>query len=276
MDSTLNPTRITSFVIDSRDRDLTRFPLASHYEISLDEAVHDVMSITLMVADVPFMTYLVQPSNSSIQAVLNNGSVINAIIPVGDYTGATLAVAVQTALQSQTSSPNTFTSAYSTPLDNISVTCNSPFTLAFHNTGSVALELGFATGSSTLSTSVGSLHTVFPPFRRNQHLDPYVVLSIVPGCVNTSVNQNVNQSFAIITPNRSILSIAGKKPPMKLFNPPIARFSRFVIDFCNYDGSPVDFQNHEHRMEIQLISLRAAKYMPFSGIPTAQLSSRNA
>lgn len=275
MDSTLNPTRSTTFVIDSRDRDLTRFPLASHYEISLDEAVHDVVSMMLLVADVPFSTYLVQPSNSSIQAVLNSGPIVNANIPVGDYTGAALAAAVQTALQSHTSAPTSFTATYSIPLDNISVMCNTPFSLVFGGQGSIALEMGFAVGSTTVSTGSGSSYTAVPPFRRNRHLNQYVVLSIVPGCVITSINQNVNQGFAIITPNGSILSVTGEKLPRKTFNPPIARFSRFMIDFCNYDGSPVDFQNHDHRLDLLLISLRAAKYMPFAGLPTAQLSSRN-
>lgn len=276
MDSTLNPTRSTTFVIDSRDRDLTRFPLASHYEISLDEPVHDVVSMMLLVADVPFATYLVQPTNSSIQAILSSGTIINANIPVGDYTGATLAAAVQSALQSQTSSPTSFTASYSTPLDNISIMCNTAFSLVFGKTGTIALELGFAVGSATVSTLTGSTYTVAPLYRRNQHLNPYVILSIVPSCVITSINQNVNQGFAIITPSRSILSVTGEKLPRKLFNPPIARFSRFVIDFCNYDGSSVDFQNHDHRLEMLLISLRAAKYMPFAGLPTDQLSSRNA
>lgn len=264
MDSTLNPTRATTLVIDSRDRDLSRFPLPSHYEISLDEAVHDVVSMTLLIADVPFVSYLIQPSSCTVQAVMSNGTSISAHVPVGDYTGLALAAAVQLALQEVTSSSNQpqFTASYMTLTDNISITCTSSFSLVFGLTGTMALELGFALGVSYPSVQQSpSVNIVQPPFRRNQHLNPAVILSILPSSVNTSVNQNINQSFAIITPNRNALSASGKALPQKTFSPSIARFSRAVIDFTNYDGSPVDFQNHDHRIEILLISLRAAKYI---------------
>lgn len=274
MESTLNPTRSTSFVIDSRDRDLTRFPLPSHYEISLDEAVHDVIRMRLLVADVPFASYLIQSTNNSIQAVIpgttTTPTVINATIPVGDYLGHTLAAAVQAALQANTSTGQyQFTAEYSTLTDNIIVTCTLEFSLVFAPAGSAALELGFAVG--TTNYAVPSSPTSFvatPPFRRNSNLNPSLVLSIIPACVNTSINEHVNQSFAILTPNRSALSAAGEALSQKSFHPPIARFSRFTVDFSNYDGTPVDFQNHDHRIEILLTSLRAAKYMHFDGLPT--------
>lgn len=252
--STLNPTRTTSLVVSSADRDKTVFPSASHYEITLDEAVHDVTTMQLVVADVPFVAYLIQSTNASIQVVLQNGSIINAVLPTGDYSGPDLALAVQTALQGQ------FTSTFSTLTDNIGVGCStSPFSLVFSKIGSCALELGFGVGKSY--PSMGPLNQVVAPFRRNSHTHPSVVLTILPASVNTSVNQFDNQSFAILTPSRISLSAADDSLALKHFNPPIARFSRIVLDFTNHDGSPVDFQNHEHRLEVRLVSLRAAKYI---------------
>lgn len=267
MESALNPTRSTYFVVDSRDRDLSQFPLANHYEISLEEAVHDVTTVKLLVADVPFVTYLVDSGNSALQAVVDNGPVLNAVVPTGDYTGAALATAVAAALQSTTTA-HTFTASYLTLTDNISVTCDAAFKMTFAQAGSLALELGFAVHTTVTSVPNSGRFTITPPFRRNKHLTPSVILSIYPACVNTSVAQSVNQSFAIITPNRNALSAAGERFPQKNFNPPVARFSRVMIDFLNYDGSPVDFQNHEHRIELLIVSLRAAKYLPFSGLPT--------
>lgn len=285
MESTLNPTRSTTFIIDSRDRDRTLFPRPSHYEINLTsqaairpfiqqvEAVHDVVSMRLLVADVPFVAYLVQATNNSIQAVITTGttaSVIDATIPVGNYLGPDLATAVQVALQSGTSS-SSFGANYSSLTDNINVTCDHPFALVFAALGSVALELGYATGTTYMSIPQGSgSNIVTPPFRRDSHLNPAVILSILPASVNTSVNTCVDQSFAIITPQRSALSAAGEGLPLKIFNPPIARFSHVTVDFKNHDGTPVDFQNHDHRLEILLVSLRAAKYQKFDGLPTAR------
>lgn len=275
MESTINPVRSTSFVIDSRDRDRVRFPLASHYEISLDEAVHDVFRMELLVADVPFAAYLIQATNNTVQAVMTSNSPptnIMATIPVGDYLPSELAEAVAVALQSATSSSQyQFSTSYSTLTDNISVSCTQPFDLVFDPTGSVALELGFVIGSTNVAatSSSGSDYVVTPPYRRNANLHPSVVLRILPASVNTSINQNTNQSFAIITPTRAALCAASRYLSRKTFHPPVARFSRFAVDFSNYDGTPVDFQNQDHRLEILLTSLRAAKYMRFDGLPTS-------
>lgn len=260
MESTLNPTRSTYFIVDSRDRDLVQYPLANHYEITLDEAVHDVVTLKLLVADVPFVTYLVTPGNSTIQVSVKNRPTQTAVVATGDYPlGPSLAAAVQTALQA-TTNQNTFTVTYSSLTDNIIVACDGTFTMTFAETGSVALEMGFSVNTTVVSVPGNSTNTITPPFRRNQHLNPSVILSIYPACVNTSVTQSVNQSFAIVTPTRNSLSAAGDRLAQKTFNPPVARFSRVAIDFLNYDGSPVDFQNHEHRIELLFISLRAAKY----------------
>lgn len=263
MDSTINSTRTTSFVISSIDRDILTYPLPSHYEIFLDEAVHDVVSMQLLVADIPFVSYLIQTNNCTLQAVLSNGVVISGVIPVGDYDGPSLAAAVQMALQGV--SPLTImTAAYSKLTDNISVSCSAAFSLVFASTGSCALELGYAVGSSNNSSLVHSSNLVTPTFRMNSHKNPSCILSILPASVNTSVNQHVNQSFAIVTPSQNDLSASSTQLAVKYFNPPIARFSRVTIDFKNYDGSQVDFQNHDHRIELLLVSLRAAKYQTSS------------
>lgn len=269
MDSTLNSTRSTSLVICSSDRDTSVYPLASHYEVFLDEAVHDVMSMQLVVADVPFVAYLIHTTNSTIKAVLQSGLIVNAVIPFGDYTGAALATAVQASLQGQVPSSSTavFTTVYSPQTDNIAVTCNSPYSLVFAETGSCALQMGFDVGWTYQSS--GTTNTVAPTYRRNKGTNQSIILSIPPASVNTSVNQYVNQSFAIITQTRTTLSAASQILSIKNFNPPIARLSRVTVDFANYDGSPVDFQNHEHRLELMLVSLRAAKYQRADGGPTA-------
>lgn len=246
------------------------YPLANHYEIILDEAVHDVTTLKLLVADVPFVSYLVSSVNSAIQTNINGSATrLKAVVATGDYpVGTDLKTAVLTALQATTTS-NTFTTSYLVPTDNISVSCDAPFTLTFPATGSVALEMGFAVGTTVSSVPVGNTNTILPPFRRNQHLNPSVILSIYPACVNTSITDTINQSFAIVSPNRNALSAAGERFPQKTFHPPIARFSRLIVDFVNYDGSPVDFQNHEHRIEVLLLSLRSAKYLPFEGLQTS-------
>lgn len=264
MESTLNSTRVTNFVINSLDRDTSRFPSPSYYEITLDEAVHDVVSMQLVAADVPFVAYTISLLNNALSIVLPNGSVLGCVIPTGDYVGDTLASAVTTAFL-PSSIAFTLNASYSSLTDNITVTGSTPFQLVFSKIGSCALQLGFMVGSvnASVPSASSTINTVTAPFRMNHHYNPAIILSILPASVNTSVNQTVNQSFAILTPMRSALSAASDVLAKKFFHPPIPRFSRITLTFTNYDGSPVDFQNHDHRLELMFISLRSAKYQPF-------------
>lgn len=259
-----NPTCLTRLAIDSKDRDLTKFPLASHYEITLDEAIFDVLSMTLVVADVPFVSYLINPSNNMITLCLTDSSTLPATIPTGDYCGVSLASAVQSAVQQQCSTHGvTFTAVFSEVTDNICFTCSDPFSVKFPERGSIAKELGFAVDSTNVSTgSDNQTFTVRPPFRRDSHTHPSCILKMNQSSVLTSVNKTVNQSFAILTPSRNTLCAATSELPVKYFNPPMPRLMRLTIDFSNYDGSPVDFQNHDHRLEVLLTSTRSGKYQP--------------
>lgn len=277
IDSKINPTRFTRIAIDSRDRDVATYGNANKYVITLDEPVHDVLSMTLLVADVPFVAYMVGPLNNAMTMTLTGGSTGTVAIPSGDYSGDELAAAVGGALAAQF--PNeidtTINVVYSAVSDNISVVCTVAFTLTFGAQGSIARELGFAPSTTYASVQVSGLdeYVLIPPFRRDSHTNPSMILCIQNVSVNTATNNNrdtnrrtldstVNQSFAVLTPSRSLLCSATNELPTKTFNPPISQLVHISIEFKNYDGSLVDFQNHDHRLELLLTSIRSAKYLP--------------
>lgn len=274
IDSKINSTRLTRIAIDSRDRKISTNANANSYVITLDEAIHDVLTMTLLVADVPFVAYLVDSTNNHATMTLSDGSSGVATIPTGDYSGDDLAIAVGAALAAQfpDSSTTVIKVVYSALTDNIQVTCSMGFSLTFDTLGSVARELGFAPGRTYTAVLVDELdnpqYILIPPFRRDHHANPSIILSIQNASVNTATNNNqllnsaVNQSFAILTPSRSLLCNSTQELPFKNFNPPIARLHSLTIDFKNYDGSLVDFQNHEHRLELLITSIRSAKYLP--------------
>ena len=100
------------FVIDSRDRNRTRYPTPSMYEISFDEPVQDVESMEVIMADIPFSRYLIHDHNnqlrvstslpvfdSSAGAFAFGGTTHTLVIEPGDYTHEELVTAVQSALQ---------------------------------------------------------------------------------------------------------------------------------------------------------------------------------
>lgn len=266
LDAKLNPTKTTRLVVDSRDRDLSKYPLPHSYTIRLDEPIHDVTTLTLIVSDVPFVAYLIDQSNNQLTIILADGTMGTATIPTGDYTGVSLAKAVSTALGAQFTSL-TIQAIHSDLTDNISFSCRKPFSVSFSANGSIARELGYSANTTYSSSPVQGeyypttyTYTIMPSFRRDTHANPAILLAINSASVITSVNTNVNQKFAILTPMRNMLSVAAPDLPMKVFNPPVASLSVFSVEFTNYDGSPVDFQNQEHRLEFLLTSLRSAKY----------------
>ncbi|MEW5315007.1 MAG: hypothetical protein WDW38_006464 [Sanguina aurantia] len=127
--------------------------------------------------------------------------------------------------------------------------------------------------SSTNDKDSPDEYAVLPTFRRDSHTNPAIILSINNATVNTannnnldinkmSLNSTVNQSFAVLTPSRTLLCASTNELPFKTFNPPIAQLTQLSISFQTYDGNPVDFQNHEHRLELLLTSIRSAKYLP--------------
>lgn len=283
IDAKVNPTRLTRIAIDSRDRQIA-IPSnknSNSYMITLDEPIHDVISMTLVVADVPFVSYLIDASNNQLTMILADGSPpATATVPTGDYTGEALATALAVALAAQfpDQGNTTINTVYSALTDNISVACSMGFTLVFTAQGSIARELGFVPGSTYVAVSTNDKdspdeYAVLPTFRRDSHTNPAIILSINNATVNTannnnldinkmSLNSTVNQSFAVLTPSRTLLCASTNELPFKTFNPPIAQLTQLSISFQTYDGNPVDFQNHEHRLELLLTSIRSAKYLP--------------
>lgn len=257
--ASLNSSLSKHIIVDSRDRDTQRFPNPSHYEIELDESIRGVVSIQLLLVDIPFSSYLVE-TNQQITATTDDAE-FHVSITSGDYDEIGLASEIGSSLQAAADNVSydaTFGAAYNPLLDNIGVSCSKPFKLVFNATGSIARELGFPENSTTLSVPSNASHIVTPPFRRDAHKHPYVVLSIESASVNTSTNSVVHQSFAVLTPQHNN---ATRIVAMKSFNPPI-RMTRVVVDLRNRDGTYYNFHNQDHRMELLFTTYQSPDYQP--------------
>jgi hypothetical protein len=113
--------------------------------------------VKLVSASIPYTWYSISTSNSSL-SVSEPPSITQTVItiPSNNYTGTTLATALQTALNSA-GLTHTYTVTYSGTTNLFTISATGNFILHFAASGSLASQLGFASNSTTTSaTSVTS------------------------------------------------------------------------------------------------------------------------
>ena len=78
-------------IVDSRDRDKTVYPKPNKYRYNIKDEYKDVISVELVLADIPNSVYNINEGNN--QIILNSGDDINNLdncikftLPVGEYT----------------------------------------------------------------------------------------------------------------------------------------------------------------------------------------------
>lgn len=165
--------------VDSRDRDATAYPNPATYRVSLPRRLKNVTGAKLLSAEVPFTFYVFSAAlgNTSL-AVSLNGAAATLSIPDGNYTGSTIAAAVQAALAA--AYPGF---AFAVSIDAASlrttIACQQGGTLVVDATAdsgrsSLAYALGFQEGAA-LASATGS---VTSPNVVNLNPYTYVVLCI--------------------------------------------------------------------------------------------------
>jgi hypothetical protein len=242
-------------VIDSRDRDHVVHPNANNFEIRLDEELMDVVSMKIIIADLPFSAYMIGSSNARVPFSVDGGPVVYALLEPGDY--ATPVDMAEALSQAMTSSANgqVFAAKYIARTDNFEISADVPFRMEFlKQTGTAARVLGFSPSEDYPSVA-GKVRS---PYRKDFGPNRYIVLSVSPSAeLISSTNNPTNRSFAIIPRRFTELNIDNADACYeKIWTPPIARFSRISLEYTDYDGNPYDFQNQDHHIELQFTCLR--------------------
>lgn len=83
-------------IIDSRDRNIDKYPEPNKYTLDLEHDMYNVISVELISAEIPNTEYIINNDNNSLHFEETNGATLIATIPVGNYTITTLATAIQT------------------------------------------------------------------------------------------------------------------------------------------------------------------------------------
>lgn len=256
------------YIVDSRDRNISKHPSPSSYEIILLSNILDVVSLELMFAEVPFSRYLIHSNNNTLhyndsEIVIENGDYEHDITKIVDALNTKFTSAVSDI--SITLNPNN---------NKLIFTSASPFTLNFegesitysqNNTdinmkkNSMGRLLGFEIKNYTSQLN-GSTHEIVTPYPISIATDNYIIMRLNRAKVYTANDKPADDCFAIIhnrangEPSNDYVSSV-----VKNFNPPLASFEKLNISFYDYYGNRYDFNNKDHHLELKFGILKEGR-----------------
>lgn len=254
-------------IVDSRERNITLFPNPNAYEINLLEDLNNVTSMSLLHAEFPFDTYLVNSSNNVLILAYNN-VIYTVQIDIGNYTAQELATELTTLLNTTVGSA-IFLVEYNVRRDNFIFRCEDVFGLVFkgssvrgtyndsmdtvYPTNSCGRILGFGISNyaSLLNSTLPDKQNVInSEFKKNFNVQEYIVVHIEEVELNKSTSNSLQNSFAIVSKNNTTSGDFDNNFVVKYFTPPLKRLHKMRLSFVDFYGNLMDFQNQDHRMEI--------------------------
>lgn len=260
-----------AYMIDSRDRDTSVYPLSHSFTVSTKNTYRDITEIRLLRVDIPNTMYNVPANYNQIVFSETLGISLTASIPPGNYTVTTLPAAIKTALELAG------TSVYTVSIDpvNNTVSINSDlsggggiFSLNFfgfygikgrnnnvpmYQQGSMAQILGYLpqnyTGGNTyVSTGVVNLtlyNNIYVHIDQcnkiNSTESPDTSFCSVP------INQiGMNSAVTVYTPIQKYI---------RHFSPSLSKLDRFTVSLKDYNGNPVSLNMADFNILIELVAL---------------------
>lgn len=260
----VHPTIKRYLVVDSRDRDYSKYPSAGAYTISLPETMYNITTARLMSAELPTSYYVFSAARGNTTLTMTrNGTPYTVTVPDGNYGFSSMATALGNAITAAFGYPvsvsintstmkTTITSSESGDIlgvdtTTLSTTSQTQWGLAYY--------LGFNRG--VVETGTGS---VTSPRMATMNPELYVLLDIqelgtirecgVDGGGGT-MGRTAFAKIPICAPTNQY-NISDKQLTCNTFVPPVSRLSQLHIAFRFHDGTPLDFHGVEHSFTIEL------------------------
>ena len=173
-----------SILLDSRDRDFTKFPTPSDYVIKLPKTYNNITSARLVSAEIPrsYYVFTAAAGNTTMKFTMS-GSIVpgptSITIPDGNYGLATIVVAIKTALDlAFVADAKTFTVAIDASNSKTTITC-SDASKTLTITTTTTRDLSYYLGFSVNSTAAG-VASVTSPNVASLNPESYILISIDP------------------------------------------------------------------------------------------------
>lgn len=247
----------TRVVFDSKDRDVTLFPDPNAYDVRFDDDIDDVLGVRLLSMDVPLAAYMINTYFDRFTLVFGE-TAYEVVLDHGDFEAPAFATMVTANMQRSTgAAANTFLMEYNTVKDNFVFRGKAPFSIDFPQKNSLHHALGMKKQPYVSTTESGVFgHAIYAEFRKNFKFNNYAIMSIDGFDLNHSNGDTLNHTFAVVVPNYSNMNFGDAPKLIKRFTPPIPRLAKITIKFTDRFGNPYDFQNMDHRIELDFESYK--------------------
>ena len=266
--------RSFQFMIDSRNRDKSRWPTPSEYVIPFSTAFTHVIAVDVLEASVPRTNYNVDDATCSLAFATNGGPWTTVTVPTGDYDVLTLCDALTTAMAPVKVAP---TSVPAEVKSTLTFTSSAPFKLSFSVPNSMAEVLGFDApaadgqagylygGSATTFASAAG-NVLVAPGIYSMVGDRYVLLRC------TEVENSRDASTEAYSPGiaKFTLGVVGYANAsldyvnggVREFHP-IGRMSRLTLRFERPDGTLYNFRGVNHTLTLVVRYLAPKREIAF-------------
>lgn len=286
--SVKNEKNTAILIINSFDRDKSKYPHPNKYVISLKNEYRDVVAVELTSANFPNSGYIVDSNNNLLhfqdsQEDIDTSRVRIARIEPGDWpldsdSGPTLSDKIEEAMNREASEGNTYT----VELDMY----RRKFTISQDSGGTGVLNLIFEGRPMHMDTNNNMTDFFYPGCsigqligfdRKNQvgsseytsnltyDLKPDRFLVLMIGNLDRldSYNDSVDKGFAIIAQDTTFNNFQFARDSdgisnhryIKYFVSPEPKLDRFEIEIRTLDGKLYDFNGHDHYMTFEIQSL---------------------
>jgi hypothetical protein len=274
--------------IGSGDRNTDLYTTPNKYSITLPVPYKNVVAIELVNASVPKNSYTLTSTNNKLHfKEASDGLLLSASVHVGTYTATQLADALETALNSATSTGSVYS---------VNVEQNTNRFVIEQASGSGYLKLFFAGtakryGNSHFSGQQYTGQTLIPyrdesigkvlgfgrrdysgqteyvsDFPYNLQPDKMICLKIKGMERVDSTNPNFQGAFCVIPFSDDSFTYNNEGPQndqyIKTFSEPIPDLREMAIEFVDREGALYDFNGGEHTLVFKITSLtRAGQYV---------------
>lgn len=236
--------------IDSRSRDVHRYPDVSEYVVPLNYTLRDVESIEIMALQLGRGETNIHSGNRTLFVSVAGATPVEVSLDALQYTTSALLTALTTALQAVDASFLLTTDS----ANRLTITCGSPFVI--HIQGSLDRILGFP--STTLLTSGTSL-SLTAPYPMDMAGEPYLLLYINDWDRYIGSSKALDAAFFMIPfeerPWRSRFHICNselEKKGIYLLNNTHRNLSSLRIRFARPDGTNYDFGGMDHQIVLRI------------------------
>jgi hypothetical protein len=266
-------------VIDSRDRNYDDHPNSNTYRFSFERPYDNVVSVSLLSAEVPKSQYLINSSNNKIyfqelNSQVSGGTYLETTVAIGDYTLSELKTAIETAMNA------VGTASYT--VDIATLAAQSKVAISSDLSGVDLFNLSFNGGTETFGNKTRTVYrdnSIGPVIgysrtdytgassyngdqRVNLNGDSYILLRFrdLPYMDAGLGSDGIQDAFAKIPLNVHSDNVKyhkeGDYQLIRTFEQLLTRMDHLDVSFVNYDGSLYDFNGLENSITLKITTLR--------------------